>query len=207
MTRLTNDIKAAVIRNALVKAGIQAEKAQLELERSTLANDVRIAALGGAENAKKEEHVFKTLMALIEKLQGTIDKNIYISNAEDNDIFPAFGGQRVSLRYGRNDEGKTIYLLTPHQSKCLFPADHELSKRFTQLNEREATIEKKEIEIKANVKAVLDSVTTIKRLISVWPEAKEILPESERLERAMLPAVKVENLNSLIGLPTESEAA
>ena len=207
MTRLTNNIKSEIIRNALVKAGIQEEKELLRAEKSTLANDVRIAALGGAENAKKIDDKYATALAIVKELKSDVDGYIHIGNATDDEIYPAFGGQRTRLRYGHDDQGAVLRLLTPENSKCLFPADHELSKRFAQIVDKESSIEKKEAEIKANVKAALDSVTTIKKLISVWPEVKEILPEGEQEQQASLPAVKVENLNSLIGLPTESEAA
>ncbi|MEG0281210.1 MAG: Nmad5 family putative nucleotide modification protein [Morganella sp. (in: enterobacteria)] len=207
MTRLTNNIKSEIIRNALKKAGIYEEKEELRAEKNTLANDARISALGGNDAAERAEEKLASILALVKDLQNTVDGHIYLNNVSDYVIYPAFGGQRTKLGYGSDEQGKPISRLTPEDGKCLFPADHKLSKRFTQIIDKEAGIEKREVEIKANVKAALDSVTTIKKLISVWPEVKEILPESEQLERVMLPAVKVENLNSLIGLPTESEAA
>lgn len=203
MTRLTNDIKNAITRNALKKGGVFAEKKLLATERVQLANDVRIAALGGTDNAKKAEHLYKTASALVAKLQDTVNKDTYISYAESYGISAAFGGQRGWLIYGEDEKGETIYQLTPHKNKNLFPAEHELSKRFTQLNEKEALIKKKEDEIKANVKAALNSVSTIKRLIDVWPEAKELIPDDINKTSATLPAVQVEDLNNLIGLPTE----
>lgn len=207
MTRLTNHIKSEIIKNALVKAGIQEEKSQLRAEKSALANDVRIAALGGTESAKKAEETMAQITTALKTLQSSVSEYIYLCNEKSNDIYPAFAGQRVRLNYGVDNHGKIIHRLTPEKNKCLFPADHELSKRFARIVDKESSIEKKEAEIKANVKAALDSVTTIKKLISVWPEIKEILPEAEQEQQTSLPAVKVENLNSLIGLPTESEAA
>ncbi|GAA0334767.1 hypothetical protein L9H26_04075 [Morganella psychrotolerans] len=207
MTRLTNNIKSEIIRSALKKAGIYEEKEKLRVEKNTLANDARIASFGGNDAAARAEEKLASILALVKDLQNTVDGYIYLTNAKDYYIYPAFGGQRNRLAYGDDSQGKSISLLTPSDDKCLFPADHELSKRFTQINEKEASIEKREAEIKANVKSALDSVTTIKKLISVWPEVKEILPDGEQIERVTLPAVKVENLNSLIGLPTESEAA
>lgn len=207
MTRLTNHIKSEIIKNALVKAGIQEEKTRLRAEKSALANDVRIAALGGAENAKKAEETIAQITTSLKTLQISVSEYIYLCNEDSSDIYPAFAGQRVRLSYGVDSHGRAILRLTPEKNKCLFSADHELSKRFAQIADKESSIEKKEAEIKANVKAALDSVTTIKKLISVWPEVKEILPEGEQEQQASLPAVKVENLNSLIGLPTESETA
>lgn len=52
---------------------------------------------------------------------------------------------------------------------------------------------------------VMHSATTVKRLIDIWPEAEEFakkyLDNGER--KALLPAVSVERLNALLGLPPE----
>ncbi|MBZ7312623.1 hypothetical protein FMK79_17585 [Klebsiella oxytoca] len=58
-------------------------------------------------------------------------------------------------------------------------------------------------EIESTVWAALNSVTTLKRLVEVWPESKELIPESSDDARTTLPALKVEDLNRMIGLPTE----
>ncbi|MBZ7208083.1 hypothetical protein FMK66_11450 [Klebsiella michiganensis] len=70
--------------------------------------------------------------------------------------------------------------------------------------EQRLNARKKEIE--ATVWAALNSVTTLKRLIEVWPESKELIPENSDNARASLPALKVEDLNRMIGLPTEDTA-
>jgi hypothetical protein len=60
-----------------------------------------------------------------------------------------------------------------------------------------------EKEIEATVWAALNSVTTLKRLIEVWPESKELIPKDSDNAKAALPALRVEDLNRMIGLPTE----
>ncbi|WP_242452188.1 Nmad5 family putative nucleotide modification protein, partial [Providencia rettgeri] len=48
--------------------------------------------------------------------------------------------------------------------------------------------------------------TTVKRLLTIWPEAKELLPKDVEKASVQLPALKVEKLNEIIGLPTEKAA-
>ncbi|ELV4980379.1 hypothetical protein SHB81_000001, partial [Escherichia coli] len=55
-----------------------------------------------------------------------------------------------------------------------------------------------------NVWAALNSVTTVKRLIEVWPESKELLPKEADKASTALPALRVEDLNKMIGLPSEA---
>ncbi|MFT7963069.1 Nmad5 family putative nucleotide modification protein, partial [Salmonella enterica] len=47
-------------------------------------------------------------------------------------------------------------------------------------------------------------VTTVKRLIEVWPESKELLPKEADKASTALPALRVEDLNKMIGLPSEA---
>ena len=46
--------------------------------------------------------------------------------------------------------------------------------------------------------------STVKRLIEVWPESKELLPKEADKASTALPALRVEDLNKMIGLPSEA---
>lgn len=203
--RLTNAIKDSIKNNALAKAGIFKQKEELKKEFNQLALDVRIEALGGEDKAKKMELILEVAISNLKMLEEEVNSYIGVYNAESNSLRPAFGGQRVRLRYGKDNNGKDIYLLTPDDNKCLFPADHELSKRFEKLTQKENKLKEKETEINTTVQAALNSVTTIKRLIEIWPESKELIPTDISKSASTLPALQVEDLNKLIGLPTDKK--
>lgn len=151
------------------------------------------------------ELVLEVAISNLKMLEEEVNPHIGAYNAGSNSLRPAFGGQRVRLRYGKDNNGEDIYLLTPDDNKCLFSADHELSKRFEKLTQKESNIKKKEAEIDANVHAALSSVTTIKRLIEIWPESKELIPTDISKSTSTLPALQVEDLNKLISLPTDKK--
>lgn len=54
--------------------------------------------------------------------------------------------------------------------------------------------------LRAKVKAVVESVTTVARLIEVWPEAQELLPEVHAGPKGSLPATLISDLNAELGL-------
>ncbi|MEX0422208.1 Nmad5 family putative nucleotide modification protein [Providencia alcalifaciens] len=203
--RLTNAIKDSIKNNALAKAGIFKQKEELKTEFNQLALDVRIEALGGEDKTKKMELVLEVAISNLKMLEEEVSSHIGVYNAESNSLRPAFGGQRVRLRYGKDSKDEDIYLLTPADNKCLFSADHKLSKRFEKLTQKESKIKEKEAEINANVQAALNSVTTIKRLIEIWSESKELIPTNISKASVLLPALQVEDLNKLIGLPTDKK--
>lgn len=203
--RLTNAVKDSITNNALAKAGIFKQKEELKKEFNQLALDVRIEALGGEDKARKMELVLDVAISNLKMLREEVNSDIGTYNSKSGRIIPAFAGQRTTLNYGNDKDDNEIYLLTPSRDKCLFAADHELSKRFEKLNKKESKIKKKETEIEANVQAALNSVTTIKRLIEIWPESKELIPTDISKASILLPALQVEDLNKLIGLPTDKK--
>lgn len=55
------------------------------------------------------------------------------------------------------------------------------------------------------VYGIIFNVGTVKKLIEVWPEAKELLPCEEKKEHGVgLPAIPIHRVNALLGLPSEN---
>ncbi|WP_273827471.1 Nmad5 family putative nucleotide modification protein [Providencia rettgeri] len=206
MTRLTNSLKEVITQNALEKSGVIQQQKELDLEYNKLALDVRIEALGGESKAKEMDDLYSKAKEITEKLREQVDESIGICYALGYRLYASFGGMRLWLKYGRKENNDKIYLLTPCDSKLLFAADHHLSLKFTELEDKKRNINNKVSEVKANVTAALNSVTTVKRLLTIWPEAKELLPKDVEKASVQLPALKVEKLNEIIGLPTEKAA-
>jgi hypothetical protein len=84
----------------------------------------------------------------------------------------------------------------------MLSADHPLTVEFEALGTIEADLNDRRNKLKYDVRAMVNSVTTVARLLAVWPEAKELIP-TYAVQPKNLPAVNVEQLNSAIGLPTE----
>jgi len=204
--RLTNVIREQIAKNALIKSGVIAELESIDKRKGQLAQDARIFAFGGADKAKEIDAIIKKL----EKMESDAQKlgvSIYISASKNYGIDLAIGGRRLGrVSYGSDSKGNGIALVTPQRDSCLFAADHEIAIKFDQLIAEQSKANKRKEDIEKTVWAALNSVTTIKRLIEVWPESQELIPDNIDSVKASLPALKVEDLNKMIGLPT-SEAA
>lgn len=57
-------------------------------------------------------------------------------------------------------------------------------------------------DLRSTINGVLDSVTTVKKLLTVWEEAAELLPEGVTQPKKLLPTVDTTNLNKSLNLPT-----
>lgn len=204
--RLTTVIREQIAKNALAKSGVTAELAALQKRRHDAAQAARIFAFGGEQKAKEIDSLFAKLTKIEKQIQ-QLGASTYVASGRSGNINIAIGGRRLGwVSYGVDDKGEDIYLVTPSRDQCLFAADHEITKRFDEIFAAEAKAEKRKEEIEKTVWAALNSVSTIKRLVEVWPESQELIPENVESVRASLPALKVEDLNKMIGLPT-SEAA
>lgn len=108
------------------------------------------------------------------------------------------GGNRVELPFPSKFRGQ-----------CLKVYDHKhpLAEEFRDLQvEQEALVAEVE-KAQRTMKATLESVTTVKKLIEVWPEveefAKHYLESGER--KAILPAIPRAELNKALGLPPQEK--
>lgn len=204
--RLTTVIREQIAKNALAKSGVTADLAALQKQRNEAARAARIHAFGGEKKAQEIDSLFAK-MTKIEKQIQELGASTYVSSGRSGNINIAIGGRRLGwVSYGVDDKGEEIYLVTPNRDQCLFAADHEITKRFDEIFAAEAKAEKRKEEIEKTVWAALNSVSTIKRLVEVWPESQELIPENVDSVRASLPALKVEDLNKMIGLPTNEAA-
>lgn len=201
--RLTNVIREQITENALTKSGIVEALEALQNKRYEVARDARIAAFGGTEKTKKVDKQYEKLENILSELRG-YGSSLYLSSGRSHSINIAISGRQIGwCSYGKDSEGLDIYLVTPARDLCLFGATHEITKRLDEIFNEEQKLNARKKEIEATVWAALNSVTTLKRLIEVWPESKELIPENGDKSKVTLPALRVEDLNRMIGLPTE----
>lgn len=194
MTRMTNYLRDEIVKNALAKTPLDAEDAELARDRHALAEDFRIAALGGAEEAARLENA----AAKIEKALSELPSSLV------NSDYPV---RRSEMAYRANLGGLRVNLAFPDARLCpsglTFAGDHPLVCRFHELLNRETELGKRRNDLKTQVRAVLNSCTTVKKLLDVWPEAKGLLPQQLEEARPQLPAVQTADLNAALGLPPE----
>ncbi|ALX77770.1 hypothetical protein OHJ75_004119 [Cronobacter sakazakii] len=202
--RLTTNIREKIARNALIKSGVFAELEEIAKLKHQLALDARVYALGGKKKVDKVDGLSSQINALCEELE-KLGVSFYSRDVNSTSIYLTVSGRRLGwYSYGNDSNGKEISLPTPEKDKCMFGAEHEITKRFDDICALQTKLEAKKKDIESNVWAALNSVTTVKRLIEVWPESKELLPTEADKPGSALPALRVDDLNKMIGLPTEA---
>lgn len=188
--RLNKAIRAAVIDASIERAGIPARRRELAERWSAFAEACRVRALGGQEAAEKID-------AIARRFEGDTE------GVAKDVAMPPF---RTDVRIGVNVGGLRGYpplagrRITPRV--CTLSATDPLAGEFTAIERLREQLDTEEDGLRQGVRAAVDSCTTVEKLLKVWPEAKELLPE-ESAPPPALPAIPVAELNAKIGLPTE----
>lgn len=201
MTRLNRRIKDDIIDNAVIKAGIPGRKEALITRRAEWAERVRIAAIGGEEMDKKIQSIKKRFENAVKEVPDSVLENTVFRT--DYDIYLNVAGARFRAYFNGKGyyRGDQVYRITP--ADFTIKADDPLAKEFSDIEAEESAISEEESTIRVNVEGALSEVTTVKKLLEVWPEVKELLPSDLSPVKKQLPAVKSSDLNKLIGLPSE----
>lgn len=192
MTKLTVSLRDAIVDKAVEKAGINRAYKEYSEERKQWACAVADESLGGAAEVAKLNEANKKIAQIVKSLPDHLQENLHAGPLTGS-IMVSFAGKRA---YVREWDGER-----PAKGGLILSADHPLTVQFEQLENKERQLSEKKSNLRAEVRAVLNSVTTINRLLAVWPEAKELIPA--QAARVNLPSVNVESLNSAIGLPSD----
>jgi hypothetical protein len=81
--------------------------------------------------------------------------------------------------------------------------EHPLTIKHEQIAQRQECLTAEHNIVKREIRAILYSVTTFKKLYEVWPEVTQFTADIEVTAAMQLPAVKVDSINSKLGLAHE----
>lgn len=191
-SRLNNRIRDAIVENALKKSGYAAGCEAYEGRRNAFIEALRLVGLG------IDADQLAVIQTKIEKLRQSIPEQVRGTGTVLNKRYGFrlnAGGERERYRFADDQEHVTADEIT-------IPSGHLLFDEREALKAEDARLKAMKESITGPVRAAVNAVSTVKALLNVWPEAKELLPEALPEAKAQLPALHVEELNALVGLPT-----
>lgn len=200
MVRLNSSIRDYVIRALLNKKFVKQD-----LGEQKLAETEKSAAEVSAKLAYEAAFTKDTRKILTEAAPGMFpfasSARIRIENSPGNYYDKDFTfGENKPVPFRNSYHGG-------NQFAAVIPGDHPLAKALKAWEEA-----KKELEIaqqqlreeksatRRKLETVINSVTTVKRLVEVWPEVQEFLPEVVSGNDGGVPAVLIADLNKEFGL-------
>lgn len=188
-TRLTNSLREECVKKALAHA-LDERKTALRGKRMAFANDVLDDILG----PELLRWIATAPEGALPKIQGFTC--VFSGGAYAH---LALGGARLVTEAQRHGNALARYSY-----------DHPLSVRYRELEDEKQVLAEEEEKLRAEMRAVLASCSTKKKLRETWPELVTLMgtaldddPTAEKC-RAIVPSA---TLNDRLGLPVEKGGA
>lgn len=196
--RLNSSIKQAILEAALKKAGIFDREAAIRQRYADWAENLRRRFIPPEVEAK----INVALEASRAVPEYAVDR--WFSPQKRNGINANNAGQKRCIYWN----GEQAYdRRDPEQPYRIAPDYVTLSAgdpdgvRLDLIDDDAQALRKEREQLTVSVMAVLNSVSTDKKLIEVWPEAVAFIPAAEKAATPQLPALPIASLNKMIGLP------
>lgn len=187
--RLSNYIKDTIIKDTIIKRllkhGFDEREKALRVEENSLGDAVY-----------KDVYSLEIRRLMDDMPRGfLLEKDVLRVSFEGNGFcYITFGEyRRISKSHECN-------------AAKVYDSKHPLSKRYYDFEKRKSALKDEKQTARSNARAVLDSVSTLKKLIEVWPEVGPYVEDFEpsATGKAMLPALSLKNLNEALGLKGEA---
>ena len=201
--KLTNAIRDVIVHNAVAKSGLNAVRDAIVKQRAEWAEKVRLESIGGTEVEKELEELRNKYIKLRDSVPEKVIMNYGAIIRRDYDLLVNVAGIsfRVYFHGGLSySYDELVNKITPMEHTLL--ADNPLVAEFHEIHNKQAEYDDKLSTLMNSVRAAVQKVTTVKKLLEVWPEAKELIPEEVEKQVKQLQAIKTEDLNKMIGLPS-----
>lgn len=203
-------LRKKIIDAAMDKSGFpkRIEEARANVEKVKM--ECLIASFGGLKAYRRLVDRFNTIK---DKCKSLETEGILISSITNYSTWNAnkmnLGGMNISYPFITVLEQKEFdglrFIRLANGAKPTLTADNPLVQKFLDAEKALQDLESSSKSIEENVKAVVYSVNTTKRLVEVWPEAAELIPSDIEVVRAALPAIDFNNLNASIGIPSDKK--
>ena len=203
MVRLNADIRAKTI-DALLKKKYAKDDLELETLRA------------------KEEEAEKATRKLAYEAAFSAATRKMLADAADG-FFPEEGQVTIRIQKGEGNYFDSRYDITDDQGDprpvpyrnsryvnsfaAVIDGDHPFAKAVeahreaaNEYNKKLGEVRQKKYADTRRVGVVMESVTTVKRLVEIWPEVKEFLPEMVSGEGGGVPAQIIADLNKEFGI-------
>jgi hypothetical protein len=193
--KLNQGHRIAIARNARKASPLNKKLSDVLEKRYKIAEIIRIVSLGGPDKAYVYEGAHIQLMSIRNSLP-------------DELITHEIGIHVKSYTHVIMPLSKKTVMIDFKEPKICLNRKFELLPGESLLEQLEESLEleekyRKELKnLEGKVFASISGITTVKKLLDSWPEVKELLPEELLQSKPKLPALKTEQLNELIGLPT-----
>jgi len=187
-----------LVAAVLEGAGFDKWQKDLDAQRHQLAEDANTDLMGGPQKAAQLRSQYKRIKRAAEKFP---QLGVYFNGVAVQDAVNVnFEGRRDYLYYAPG-----VQILSVRN--CYQRPSAEITERWEEINRQQADLCESRNDLEHRTLVALKQFTTVAKLQEGWPEIAEFLPEvlGEKSTKTGLPAVRLDELNTALGLPRASK--
>ena len=185
MARLTKTMRHQIISN-LIKHGFKERREVLENAERIFADTVYNDLYSDDVKAKME----------------AMPKGFLPSK---NYLYCTFGDQ-----FGKVSFGKERIIAYKHHcgnAAKVYESNSLIAQRFFRLSDHWDTLIKEEAQAESTTQGILESVSTVEKLLEAWPECRPFVEGIAPVPKPLPPALPIPEINAMLGLKLDSEAS
>ena len=193
--RLTLEDKQAIVDKAISRSVHMQRLQKQKVAGHVLADTIRIELLGGARNVILIDDLIKQADKIISKLPDAVHRKDrhYLSFSTHIRFTLPSTGRSETLELSERSYVPQAYSPTLENEKLEAMVIKHLELNQTLIAERNR--------LQEELWAILNQASTVKKLLTIWPEAKSLLTEEQlNPTNAPLPAEKSKELNKALNL-------
>ena len=196
--RLTAELKYKMLNDALERSNEKKARDDAYKALSDFAVRV-ITEYHGEDNLKALEADAKKMHELAGKLA---DLDLFMRLNRTQEVGFSFASEKP-LNKGNNNYYDIILENSMYCARHIWinstPLAFELRDLMIKLEKSRRALN----DLRSTISSVLNSVTTVKKLLAVWEEAAELLPVDTSKPKVILPMLDTTSLNKSLNLPTK----
>lgn len=193
MTRLTNNIKKTICKNAINQSPTVQQIKNTEQKLKELAIEIYNDNVT-SEQIEKAFKIQETINSLPFERRWWGDQNWFVRHCY---LYVNFGGMEGELDFPENEFRLCL------EEMPTYSGDHEFSKRYLELQNKLDNLLKQKDDLHTEITAILNSCTTVKKLQQIWAESVNFIDNIETVPSNTLPAIVVADLNKKLSIGTE----
>lgn len=193
--RLTLEDKQAIVDKAISRSVLMPRLKKQIVACHVLADTIRIELLGGARNVILMDDLIKQADQIISKLPDAVHRQDrhYLSFSTHIRFTLPSTGRSESLELSERSYIPQAYSPTLENPKLEAMVIKHLELNQTLIAERK--------QLQEELWEILNQASTVKKLLTIWPEAKSLLTEEQLNQtNTPLPAEKSKELNRALNL-------
>lgn len=195
---LSNSIKDTVVFYAIKKSGLNSKRGLIKNKYKQWAFDVCMSYFDDDTRLKlaKINEIIKTLPSNILAVQE-------IQNYERGIINATVGNTVRSVYYtGSFEDSSREYsqYFSPKPGTVKIDSGSEFHLRLKAIDLEMASCEEEIAELELSIRSLMNSVHTVEKLISIWPECKKLCPSISDVKPAEVPIFSIDKINEAINI-------